>query len=536
VSETTGNALLSVYDKTGIEEFARGLTELKWRIYASGGTAEALTQAGIDVTDVRLLGGAAILAHKVAAGLTREVSAGLLAYDEEAEELAELGIPRIDLLCVDMYPLEAEIGSLGATEQSVRDKTDIGGPTMLRAAAKGRRIVLSHADQRQPVLDWLRAGRPDEVQFRRQLAADAELAVADYVLKSAKYLGGEAVTGFVGRRRNTLRYGENPQQDNAGLYVELGNNDPLSLGNFELRSGAELSHTNLSDIDRMLQTATHMAAVFDINDGDTPPMALGAKHGNLCGAGVGDTLEEAVQKMLVGNKLSIFGGAVMLNGPITKEIAEILIHYEADGGKRLLDVVVASAIDQDAVEVLQRKHGKLRVVTNPALAGINCDSLDKAQRFRHVRGGMLRQDNYDFVLDMNAPQMDRHGQPLSQEQIRDMQLAWAIGCTSNSNTITLVKDGMLIGNGVGQQDRVSAAELAVKRARDAGHDINGAVAYSDSFFPFPDGPMVLAEAGVAAIFASRGSVKDAVVAKALTDAGVSFYTMPDLLVRGFYGH
>lgn len=535
---TAGNALISVYDKTGIGEFASGLKELGWDIYASGGTAKAIVEAGTPVTDVaELVGGKAILGHRVVT-LSREIGAALLARPEDEQDMAELkeaGIPLIDLVCVDMYPLEAEIARPGSTDASILEQTDIGGPTMLREAAKGRRIVLSRGDQRQAVLEWLKAGKPDEAAYRKKLAAVAEREVAHYVLQSAIHLGGGDTAGFVGGLQAVPKYGENAWQRHAGLYAEAGSRDPLALDQFALRQGTELSFNNYADVDRLLQTVTHVAAAFD-RAGDVPAIALGVKHGNTCGAAVAATPEEAIKRMLEGDPRAIFGGSVLCNFALTKERAELLMSHGMEKGKRLLDVVVAADVDDETLQILNRKNGKLRLLTNGALDSLDEVSLDTSRRFRYVRGGVLAQDNYGFVLDLKAGGLERSETKATAQQERDMLLGWAIGSTSNSNTIALVKDGMLIGNGVGQQDRVSAAELALKRARDAGHDIKGATAYSDSFFPFPDGPEALADAGVAAIFATRGSVKDAVVADAMNAKKVAFYTMPDTDARGFYAH
>jgi phosphoribosylaminoimidazolecarboxamide formyltransferase/IMP cyclohydrolase len=536
MSKPAGNALISVYNKTGIETFARGLTELGWKVFASGGTAKALEAAGIPVTDVAaLVGGEAILGHRVVT-LSREIHAGILA-DKTADHTAELerlGIPRIDLVCVDMYPLREAISKPDSTETSVIELTDIGGPTMLRGAAKGRRIVVSLASQRKDVLEWLQAGKPEEEAFLRTLAAQAELEVAAYVLESARYLGGAEVAGFIGKRIAVPKYGENPWQGNAGLFA-IDSQDDLAISKFALQEGSELSFNNYADVDRLLQTITHIAAGFERNYGKVPAIALGAKHGNVCGAAVADTPADAIKNMLAGDPRAIFGGSVMLNFPVTREVADLLMTHGVDTGKRLLDVVAAAGADEDVLASLRRKGGKLRVFTNPALDSLGEGSLDQAQRFRYVRGGMLAQDNYTYVLDTTASELERQGD-VSETITKDLVLAWAIGSTSNSNTISLVKNGMLIGNGVGQQDRVSAAELAIKRARDAGHDVTGAVAYSDSFFPFPDGPQVLAQAGVTAILASRGSVQDGAVLGAMQEAGVAFCTLPDATARGFYAH
>jgi phosphoribosylaminoimidazolecarboxamide formyltransferase / IMP cyclohydrolase len=556
MSEVTGNALISVYDKTGIVEFADGLAQQGWQIYASGGTAKKISEAGIGVTDVaQLVGGGAILGHRVVT-LSREVYAGLLAdtsQPEDVEELAQLGIPLIGLACVDMYPLETEIAKPGVTVQDVIKQTDIGGPTLLRAAAKGRRIVLSVAEQRQEVLDWLIQGKPSEAAFLEELAARAEYEVARYTLTLAKFLGGNSVSGSVARLNTKTKYGENPQQAEAGFYADNRVNiDPLGLDQFRHIKGTERSYINMADIDRLLQTSTHIAAGFERNFGEVPAMAVGVKHGNACGAAVAETLVEAVEKMLEGDTRAIFGGVVMVNGGIDKKVAETLMkHAMTNDNSRLLDGVIGASITDEALTMLSRK--KLRVIVNPALANLSESSLDTTRRVRPVRGGNLEQPNYSFVQDLSAEHMQQYGD-LTGQQKRDMILAWAVGATSNSNTITLVKGGKLIGNGVGQQDRVGAAQLAILRTTiefptfdDQGNKLvmsisldkqklEGAVAYSDSFFPFPDGPQLLAEAGIRAILTSSGSIADARVVKALTDAGVSIAMVPDKIGRGFYSH
>jgi phosphoribosylaminoimidazolecarboxamide formyltransferase/IMP cyclohydrolase len=228
------------------------------------------------------------------------------------------------------------------------------------------------------------------------------------------------------------------------------------------------------------------------------------------------------------------------------------MHHAMNGDQsRLLDGVVGASVTDEALELLSRN--KLRVVVNPALSGLNEKSIDSVRRIRPVRGGALEQPNYDFILDLKADYIQQHGDSSEQQQ-RDLVLAWAIGCTSNSNTISLVKDGKLIGNGVGQQDRVGAGQLALTRTtvdlpelEQQGDKLilkvtldqkklDGAVAYSDSFFPFPDGPGLLAKAGIKAILTTSGSVADETVVKSLTDQGVTIYMVPDKVGRGFYLH
>jgi len=533
----TRTALLSVYSKAGIVEFAAQLVALGWNILASGGTAKTLLNAKIPVRDVaELVGGGAILGHRVVT-LSREVHAGLLATTSEADicELESLGIPFIDLVCVDLYTLEEEIARPGSDCLSVIEKTDIGGPTMLRSAAKGRRVVIADPADRQPVINWLAAGEPDGENFRDALAAKAEYVVANYCLASARYHGHGEYEGMIGHRVQVCSYGENAWQTPAALY-STGSSDPLALDKFKLVQGGAPSYNNLCDLERLLQTVTHIAAVFAVNrNGKVPCIAVGAKHGNPCGAAAIELESEALQKMVTGDTRAIFGGLVMTNFLLSESLAEVLLTYRQKEGRRLLDGVIAPGVTREALAMLKRKGDKCRVLVNPALEHLGAKSLDQARRFRYVRGGFLAQPNYTFVLDLKHPDIWKSG-GLTSEQEEGLMLAWAVGAASNSNTITLGDSGMLKGNAVGQQDRVGAAELACKRARDAGHNIVGAVAYSDSFFPFPDGVEVLAKAGVKTILASSGSRNDEQTKRVCKEFGVTLVLIPDKLGRGFFGH
>ena len=327
-------------------------------------------------------------------------------------------------------------------------------------------------------------------------------------------------------------YGENAWQAPARL-VHDETDDPLAIGRFRQLEGSPLSFNNLAELDRELQTITHIAAAFDLAGG-VPAIAVGTKHGNPCGAAVAPNPAQATQLMVTGDTRAIFGGCVIFNFTVDDVVAGELINHASEG-RRLLDLVVAPAFTEPAIEMLARKQGKCRLLANPALGSLDADSLDAAPRQRPVRGGVLEQPNYTFVLDLADPAIERHGE-LTQQQEHDLLLAWAVGSTSNSNTSTLVRDGQLLGNGVGQQDRVGGCALAVTRARDAGHEIAGAAAYSDSFFPFPDGPQVLIDAGVTAIFSTSGSVRDEAVRDAVLGAGVGLVQLPDRAARGFFGH
>jgi len=328
-------------------------------------------------------------------------------------------------------------------------------------------------------------------------------------------------------------YGENAWQSPARL-VHDETDDPLAIGRFELLEGSAPSYNNLVELDRQLQTLTHIAAAFDLAGDGVPALAVGSKHGNACGASAADTPVAATELMLSGDTRAIFGGCVMLGFVVDEQVADALLNHASEV-RRLLDTIAAASFTEPAIELLARKQGKCRVLANPALASLNHGSLDTALRQRPVRGGTLEQPNYSFTLNLADPAVQRFG-TLTEVQERDLLLAWAVGSTSNSNTVTLVRDGQLLGNGVGQQDRVGGCALAVTRARDAGHQISGAVAYSDSFFPFPDAPQVLIDAGVSAIFCTTGSVRDELVLQTMLDAGVAVAQLPDREARGFFGH
>lgn len=327
------------------------------------------------------------------------------------------------------------------------------------------------------------------------------------------------------------KYGENAPQQPAFLYSH-GTDDPLALDRFTLVGGDKPSYNNLADIDRLLGTVTRIAAGFMSNFNGVPYIAVGVKHGNACGAAFHNWgREPAVQKMVMGNPKDIFGGLVMLTFPVDAVVAEELLRHGTDGKRRLLDSVVAPSFTKEAIDLLARKEDKCRILANPALASLGINSLDKSIHRRQVRGGFLEQPAPTYVLDLRDPAFSTS--PADHPQAKDIVLGWAVNCTNTSNTISLVNNGQLIGNGVGQKSRVSCAELAIKEAIASGHSLEGAVAISDSFFPFEDGLVTLAEAGIKTIFATSGSVKDQAVQDAADKWGVTLYRLPDSKARGF---
>jgi len=340
---------------------------------------------------------------------------------------------------------------------------------------------------------------------------------------------------ITGKRILTCKYGENGYQVPAALYC-TGTDDPLSIDKFKLISGTEPSYNNLCDMDRLLQTITHIAASFDKNRARVPLIAVGVKHGNPCGAAVGDDPRDVAKKMILGDPLAIFGGLIMTNFEVSEDIAEIFItEGMPEGVRRPLDGILAPSFSETAIGAFHRKGDKCRLFVNQKLEKLNLSGLDLAPRFRYVRGGFLLQPNYTYILDLNDPELKRYGSA-TKEQEDDMLLAKSICDTSNSNTITIVKNGQLLSNGVGQQARVLGARLAVNLAGYTGHDTEGSVVSSDSFFPFPDAVEVLKDAGVRAIIATSGSIRDKEVIGYCEKNSIVLYHIPDSKGRGFFGH
>lgn len=528
-------ALISVFHKEGIEDFAKGLVSEGYEIVSSGGTAKYLREKGIEVTDAaNITGVPAILGHRVVT-LHPKIHGGLLATPEHDAEREEHGIPWFELVCVDLYPLANAIKE-GKTDAEVTEMIDIGGPTMISAAAKGGRIVVCDPGDRERVIAWIKEGEPEGAAFRRELAAKADFIVSSYRLLTARHFGDGVYEGITGTLVAEGK-GENASQSPAGLYSG-GTDDPLALDKFTMLEGATLSYNNWCDVDRSLMTLVAAASAFKLAGKDDAKVIIGVKHGNPCGASVrfGSDTAGATKAMVEGDPLSLFGGTVISNFAIDAAEAEILVaHMAGEAPKRILDCMIAPSFTEEAMTLLRRKNGACRFLVNEALGDERLRPTEGARMLRPVRGGFLAQGAYEFILDWNHEELEANGE-VSEEVKIDMLLSWAIGSRSNSNTITIVKDGMLLGNGTGQQSRVDAAKLAITRATDRGHDLTGAVAYSDSFFPFPDGPLTLTDAGISAIFATRGSLNDEKVKEAVIEAGAAFVTLPDSIARGFFGH
>lgn len=529
-------ALISVFDKHGILEFARELEELGWDLISSGGTAKHLMAGGIKTRDVAdLVGGNAILGHRVVT-LSREIHAGLLArhIPEDEEEMAKLGLPYIELVCVDMYPLEVEIAKPDATRESVIEKTDIGGPTMLSSGAKGRRIVICDPADRMKVIAWLKEGKPNEDAFITELCAKADGMVAGYRLAGARFHSKGTIDGLVGTKAIDCKYGEAPYMTSA--LFKTGN-DSLAVHAMTSVTGTSPSHINLTDLDRLRITVHKIAVTLAVNRFPEAFVAAVVKHGNVCGVGIATTPGEAITKMIDSDIQSIHGGVAMCNFPIGEKEAEFIRNYKMPAdAKRMLDGLAAPRVTEEAGQVMERKRGKCRVFENPALAHLGKKRLDRVFYRALSKGDFLRQEGEPFILEVNDLRINRLLGDLNLQQKVDMALAFAIGSTANSNTITLVGDGMLLGQGICQTSRNRAATVAVMNAQKSGHITHGAIAYSDSFFPETDGPEVLVEAGISAAFASSGSINDKTIFAYCEKHNLNLWTLPDKICRGFFGH
>ncbi len=472
--------------------------------------------------------------------LSREVHAGLLAQmiENDLAELEQMGVPVIDVACLNFYPLEAEITRDGSTPESVLKQTDIGGPTMARSGAKGRRIVACDPKDYDTALQILDLEEADNYEpaakLRRYLAAKAESVVASYCLASARYTSGGEIEGMIGTRAIECVYGENAHQKPAG-YFSTGSDHPLALEKFALVAGTTPSFNNLGDLSRMMETAISIAVTFEANNYSECAIAVAGKHRNPCGAAIGHNRLDVLRMMIAGDRDAILGGVVAVNFPIGHAEAEVLFtHLMPPEEGRKIDVLAAPSFTADAVELLRRKKDKLRFFQNPALVDL---ARCRGMRFEQVIGGFIGQPSVEFLFDVKHPGMVRIGRDLTRDETDAMILAYAILPTANSNTIVItnVADGVayLVAGGFGQQSRVVAAKLAVMKARLAGHALTGTVAAGDSFFPFSDGALALADEGIGVLFATSGSINDAAVQKDCADRGLTLWMLPDKVARAF---
>ncbi|WP_137875057.1 bifunctional phosphoribosylaminoimidazolecarboxamide formyltransferase/IMP cyclohydrolase [Rhodococcus sp. Q] len=499
-------ALVSVYDKTGLVELATGLHEAGVELVSTGSTAAKIAEAGIPVTPVESLTGFPECLEGRVKTLHPRVHAGVLADTRKPDHLAqleELGIEAFQLVVVNLYPFTQTVAS-GATPDECVEQIDIGGPSMVRAAAKNHPSVAVVVDPAKyaDVLAAVAAGGFTLAE-RTALAAQAFQHTASYDVAVASWMTSTLVesdvqfpewAGASWDRSAVLRYGENPHQA-AALYVNPA--APAGLAQAKQLHGKEMSYNNYTDGDAAWRAAYDFAE---------PAVAI-IKHANPCGIAVGADIAEAHRKAHACDPVSAFGGVIAANREITVEMAEQVAEI-------FTEVIIAPSYAAGAVEVLARKKNvRVLEAVAPTETGIE---------LRPISGGALLQerDVLDAEGDNPANWTLAVGEPADEQTLKDLEFAWRACRSVKSNAILLASGGASVGVGMGQVNRVDSAHLAVNRA---GERVVGSVAASDAFFPFPDGFQVLATAGVKAVVQPGGSVRDNEVIEAAREAGVTMY-------------
>jgi phosphoribosylaminoimidazolecarboxamide formyltransferase / IMP cyclohydrolase len=501
-------ALLSVSDKTGIVELARGLSELGIELVSTGGTARALTDAGVPVRAIEDFTGFPEMMDGRVKTLHPKLYAGLLALRDEDSHLraaSEHGIEPVDLVCVNLYPFEQTVARGDASEQETIENIDIGGPTMIRAAAKNSAFaaVLVDPDDYERVLGELRESQGKlSLDTRKELAAKAFALTARYDAAISTWFARRTYDGFPSSWRDAyekvsdLRYGENPHQ-RAAFYARAGAGTHLLQGVTQLH-GKELSFNNLLD----LSSARELVEEFDI-----PACAI-VKHNNPCGCAVGEDCRAAYESAFACDPESAYGGVIAVNRPIDGAFAQKL-------NEQFIEVLLAPGYDPPALEALRgKKNVRLLELGDWPAPSHEVEA-------KPVIGGQLVQ-THDVVSETREQMSTMSAREPSEPEWRDMLFAWIVCRHVRSNAIVLARDGATIGIGAGQMSRVDAVRIAVEKARRFRPDqLKGSALASDAFFPFPDAPQLGIDAGVAAIIQPGGSVRDELSVQAADAAGVA---------------
>ncbi len=483
-------ALISVSDKRGVVEFARSLRELGWEVIATGGTMKLLRDSGVEVLNISDVTGFPEICDGRVKTLHPKVHGGLLARRDDPEHLRALkenGIGFIDLVCVNLYPFRETIAKPGVEMAEAIENIDIGGPSMLRSAAKNWAdvTVVCNPDDYDQILSEIRASGNTEKATRLRLSAEAYTHTAQYDAMIAAYMRAQA--GLDEKLFlefdlvQSLRYGENPHQS-AKFYRE-GERTPYSLAFARQLNGKELSYNNIQDAN---------AALCIVREFDAP-FCVGLKHMNPCGAAVGRDGADAWTKAYEADKVSIFGGIVATNCTVTREMAELMKPV-------FLEIIMAPKFDEGALEVLcAKKNLRLLEVDMSRAEGV-------PRQYVSVNGGLLVQELDVETKTVTADMCVTKNRPAAA-QLDDLNFGWRIVKHVKSNAIVVVKEGRTLGVGAGQMNRIGSAEIALKQARAAGFT-EGLVLASDGFFPFDDCVTLAAEYGVAAIVQPGGSVRD----------------------------
>ena len=496
-------ALISVSDKRGVVDFACSLSELGWDIIATGGTMKALRDAGLTVINISDVTGFPEICDGRVKTLHPKVHGGLLARRDVAahmEALAENGIGTIDMVCVNLYPFEATIAKKDVTMEDAVENIDIGGPSMLRSAAKNFRdvTVVCDPDDYAKVLDEIRADGNTTPETRLRLSAKAYTHTAEYDSHIAAYMRNAAGLNeklfLTFDAVQTLRYGENPHQ--KATFYRTQQEVPYSVAFARQLGGKELSYNNIQDANAALSIVREFSE----------PFCVGLKHMNPCGAGVGADLKEAWTKAYEADKVSIYGGIVAMNRELTAEVAAMMKPI-------FLEIVMAPSFSKEALEVLASKK-------NLRLLEVKMDdSRIPAKQYVGVTGGLLVQDADVEIKNVTADMCVTEKKPTSG-QLADLNFGWRIVKHVKSNAIVVVKDGHTLGVGAGQMNRVGSAEIALREAQAAGHG-EGLVLASDGFLPFDDTVELASRYGVTAIVQPGGSIRDTDAIKMADAKGIT---------------
>ncbi|MBI1197274.1 MAG: bifunctional phosphoribosylaminoimidazolecarboxamide formyltransferase/IMP cyclohydrolase [Phenylobacterium sp.] len=501
-------ALISVSDKTGLIEAARKLADLGVELVSTGGTRKAIADAGLPVKDISDLTGFPEMMDGRVKTLHPIVHGGLLGVRDAPEHKAAMdahGIGAIDLVYVNLYPFEATVAAGGDYETCV-ENIDIGGPAMIRSAAKnhGYVAVCTEAADMEEVLAELADGGATSLSLRKRLAARAYGRTAAYDAAISTWFAGalgEAAPkrkAIAGELVQTMRYGENPHQ--AAAFYRFAN-PRIGVATATQLQGKELSYNNINDTD----AAFELVAEFDPADG--PACAI-IKHANPCGVATGASLLEAYERALACDPTSAFGGIVALNGRLDAATAAKVLEI-------LTEVVIAPEADEDAV-ALFRKKKNIRLLTTGGLP----DPLAAGETFRSVSGGFLLQGRDTARLTPADLKVVTKRAPTAAE-IRDMLFAFTVAKHVKSNAIVYAREGQTLGVGAGQMNRKDSARIAALRAADFGLDLKGSACASEAFFPFADGLIQAADAGCTAVIQPGGSIRDEEVIAAADERGVA---------------
>jgi len=517
-------ALVSVSDKAGLPKFARRLVKLGVEIMSTGGTARLLRENGVEVRDVSDYTGFPEIMDGRVKTLHPKVHGGLLAMRDNKEhvrQMKEHGIQPIDMVVVNLYPFEKTVANPDVELEDAIENIDIGGPTMLRSAAKNYAhvAVVTNPDRYDEIAAELEQnGGALSYQTRFALALEAFRHTAHYDAAISRYLGKIVqepgthpdVLTIELEKQQELRYGENPHQS-AAFYVERGVAEPC-VSTAEQIGGPALSFNNILDTN---------AALEIVKDFQEPAAAV-IKHTNPCGAGVADSIGEAYVKAYHGDPVSAFGCIVALNRSFDARVAEAVAGERAEiGGKPapyFIEVIIAPEFDEDALKLFNEKVNWAERTRLLRVGELDATAVDaSAQDMRRVVGGMLVQERDLLGLDESALKTVTDNAP-TREQMADLKFAWICCKHVKSNAIVLARDGMLVGTGAGQMSRVDAAIVAVRKA---GERADGSVLASDAFFPFPDAVEVAAKAGVKAIIQPGGAKGDREVIEVANRLGVA---------------